>query len=96
MHLLQQTNVFVQHFSRLASALYSSVKRQGFLSQMTNLNKLFCSALKCQFEKKNTHMLRHLFHSEKGELSDCPQPNVSKGPLEITGAVRVRATQAAP
>lgn len=33
---------------------------------------------------------------EKNELSDCPQPNVSKGPLEITGVVHVKAMQAAP
>lgn len=33
---------------------------------------------------------------EKSELSDCPQPNVSKGPLEITGVVHVSAMQAAP
>lgn len=33
---------------------------------------------------------------EKSELSDCLQPNVSKGPLEITGGVPVRAMQAAP
>lgn len=48
------------------------------------------------WKKKYTHAQTDLFHSEKGELSDCPQPNVSEGPLEITGAVRVRATQAAP
>lgn len=58
---------------------------------MTNLNKLFCSALKCQFEKhKYTHAQTYLFHSEKNKLSDCPQPNVSKGSLEIIGAVCVR------
>lgn len=61
LHLFQYRNIFVQRFSRLTFALYSSVKRKGLLSQMTNLNKLFCSALKCQFEKRNTHMLRQIY-----------------------------------
>lgn len=46
--------------------------------------------------KKEIHTCSDLFHSEKGELSDCPQPSVSKGPLEIPGVVCGRAMQAAP
>lgn len=62
---------------------------------MTNVNKLFCSALKCQFEKRKHICSDRFILHEKSELSDCPQPNVSKGPLEITGVVHVRAIQAA-
>lgn len=45
------------------------------------------------WKKKNTHAQTDLCHTQKGELPACPQPCAGHGPLEIMGAVCVRAIQ---
>lgn len=44
-------------------------------------NILFCSEMSL-WKKKCTHTQIDLFHRERGEISDCPQPSVSEGPLK--------------
>lgn len=48
-------------------------------------NILFCSEMSL-WKKKCTHTQIDLFHRERGEISDCPQPSVSEGPLEVREA----------